>query len=153
MVADSATVRPSGLTAFDQSPTIKEEDKQMARPKKETPPKKEYQITLRMTKDLYDVLTADAKAARLPRTEYIRQLITNRHPIVKQEVVYDSEELLHVFRNLGNISGTLNQIARHLNFGGKMTNDMWKEVSGCIAQILHMRDQIKEMAGEYRGNS
>ena len=37
--------------------------------------------------------------------------------------------------------------------GGTMTNEMWKEVSGCIAQILHMRDQIKEMAGEYRGDS
>ena len=125
----------------------------MARPKKESPPPKDYQITLRMTKDLYDVLTADAKAARLPRTEYIRQLITNRHPVVKQEVVYNSEELLKVFRNLGNISGNLNQIARYLNQGGTMTNEMWKEVSGCIAQILHMRDQVKEMAGEYRGDS
>ena len=125
----------------------------MARPKKEAPPPKDYQITLRMTKDLYDVLTADAKAARLPRTEYIRQLITNRHPIVKQEVVDNSEELLKVFRNLGNISGNLNQIARYLNQGGSMTNEMWKEVSGCIAQILHIRDQVKEIVGEYRGDS
>ena len=125
----------------------------MSRPKKEKPPSKDYQITLRMTKDLYDVLTADAKAARLPRTEYIRQLITNRNPIVKQEVVYNSEELLHIFRNLGNISGNLNQIARYLNQGGKMTNDMWKVVSDSIAQLLHMRDDVKRLAGEYRGDS
>ena len=125
----------------------------MARPKKEKPPSKDYQITLRMTKDLYDVLTADAKAARLPRTEYIRQLITNRHPVVKQEVVYNSEELLHIFRNLGNISGNLNQIARYLNQGGKMTNDMWKVISDSIAQLLHMRDDVKRLVGEYRGDS
>ena len=105
-----------------------------------------------MTKDLYDVLTADAKAARLPRTEYIRQLITNHHPVVKQEVVFNSSELLIVFRNLGNITGNLNQIARHLNQGGQMTDDMRKSILDCIAQILQMRDQVKEMAGEYRGD-
>ena len=113
----------------------------------------DYQITLRMTKEMYDVLTEDAKAARLPRTEYVRQLTSNRHPVVKKEIVYNSEELLKIFRNLGNISGNLNQIARYLNQGGKMTNEMWKTVSDSIAQLLHMRDEVKRLAGEYRGDS
>lgn len=125
----------------------------MARPKEKLPPSKDYQITLRMTKEMYDVLTEDAKAARLPRTEYVRQLISNRHPVVKKEIVYNSEELLKIFRNLGNISGNLNQIARYLNQGGKMTNEMWKAVSDSIAQLLHMRDEVKRLAGEYRGDS
>lgn len=125
----------------------------MARPKKKLPPSKDYQITLRMTKEMYDVLTEDAKAARLPRTEYVRQLISNRHPVVKKEIVYNSEELLKIFRNLGNISGNLNQIARYLNQDGKMTNEMWKPVSDSIAQLLHMRDELKRLAGEYRGDS
>ena len=125
----------------------------MARPKKKLPPSKDYQITLRMTKEMYDVLTEDAKAARLPRTEYVRQLISNRHPVVKKEIVYNSEELLKIFGNLGNISVNLNQIARYLNQGGKMTNEMWKAVSDSIAQLLHMRDEVKRLAGEYRGDS
>lgn len=125
----------------------------MARPKKKLPPSKDYQITLRMTKEMYDVLTEDAKAARLPRTEYVRQLISNRHPVVKNEIVYNSKELLKIFRNLGNISGNLNQIARYLNQGGKMTNEMWKTVSDSISQLLHMRDELKRFAGEYRGDS
>lgn len=125
----------------------------MARSKKKLPPSKDYQITLRMTKEMYDVLTEDAKAARLPRTEYVRQLISNRHPVVKKEIVYNSEELLKIFRNLGNISGNLNQIAQYLNQGGKMTNEMWKTVSDSIAQLLHMRDEVKRLAGEYRGDS
>ena len=124
----------------------------MARPNKQLPPSKDFQITIRMTKDLFDVLTEDAKAARLPRTEYIRQLITNRHPVVKQEIVYNSEELLKVFRNIGNVSGNLNQIARYLNQGGLMTNEMWKDVTSCFGVLRHMRDQVKEIAGEYRGN-
>ena len=125
----------------------------MARPKKKLPPSKDYQITLRMTKEMYDVLTEDAKAARLPRTEYVRQLISNRHPVVKKEIVYNSEELLKIFGNLGNISVNLHQIARYLNQGGKMTNEMWKAVSDSIAQLLHMRDEVKRLAGEYRGDS
>lgn len=125
----------------------------MARSKKKLPPSKDYQITLRMTKEMYDVLTEDAKAARPPRTEYVRQLISNRHPVVKKEIVYNSEELLKIFRNLGNISGNLNQIAQYLNQGGKMTNEMWKTVSDSIAQLLHMRDEVKRLAGEYRGDS
>ena len=38
----------------------------MARPKKDIPPAKERQITLRMTQTLFDVLTKDAEAAKHP---------------------------------------------------------------------------------------
>ena len=69
----------------------------MARPKKQLPPPKDHQLTIRFTKDLYDVLTADAAAAGLPRTEYIRQLITNRNPVIKQEIVFDDPEILQIF--------------------------------------------------------
>lgn len=125
----------------------------MARPKKDIPPAKECQITLRMTQTLFDVLTKNAEAAKLPRTEYIRELITGKNPPVKYELVYNSEEILKIFRNLGNIAGNLNQIARHLNQGGTFDQELKNEVSGCIAQILHIRDDVKEMVGEYRGNS
>ena len=125
----------------------------MARPKKDFPPSKNCEINIRMTKDLYDVLTEDAKNAHLPRTEYIRRLITNRHPVVKHEIVFNDKELLTVFRNLGSISNNLNQIARYLNQGGAMTDTIQSEVSGCISQILHMRDLLKERTGEYRGDS
>ncbi len=124
----------------------------MARPKKKELPAHTSFITLRITSDLYEVLTADAKAAHLSRSEYIRQLITDHHPVVHQEIVYTNPELLEKLRDLGKIGSNLNQIARYLNGGGKFTEGMAKEVSACIAQLLRMRDVIKEMAGEYRGN-
>ena len=31
--------------------------------------------------------------------------------------------------------------------------ELRKEVSGCIAQILHIRDNVERLVGEYRGNS
>lgn len=125
----------------------------MARPKKELPPAKECQITVRMTQELFDTLTKNAKAAHLPRTAYIRKLIVGKNPAVKYELVYNSPEILKIFRNLSNITGNLNQISKHLNQGGHFSQDLKDEISGCIAQIHHIRDEVKEMVGEYRGNS
>jgi hypothetical protein len=124
----------------------------MARPKKDFPPVKSREIKIRFTEELFDVLTKDAEAAGLPRTEYIRRLITNSHPVVKQEIVFDSKELLEVFRNLGHYGSNLNQIARYLNQGGNMTNEMWKEIKDCVSEIYEIRDAVKGMAGEYRGS-
>lgn len=62
----------------------------MARPKKFIPPAKNREIKIRFTEELYDVLTNDALAARILRTEYIRQLILDHHPVIKQEVVFNS---------------------------------------------------------------
>lgn len=124
----------------------------MVRPKKKLPPPKDHQLTIRFTEELYNVLTSDAEAAGMPRTEYIRQLITNRKPIVKQEIVYNDPALLQVFRNLGRYSANLNQIARYVNQGGTLTNQMWKDIRECIAEIYNIRDALKEMVGEYRGN-
>jgi len=124
----------------------------MSRPKKELPPIKDRQLTIRFTEELFDVLTNDAKASGLPRTEYIRQLITNHHPVVKQQIVFQDDRILHIFRDLGHYGGNLNQIAAYLNSGGTMTNPMWKEIKDCIAEIYEIRDAVEEMAGEYRGS-
>ena len=124
----------------------------MARPKKQLPPAKDHQLTIRFTEELYNVLTAAAEAAGLPRTEYIRQLITNRKPVIKQEIVFNDPEILQLFRNLGHFGATLNQIARYLNQGGTMTNQMGKDIKDCIAEIYNIRDAVREMVGEYRGS-
>lgn len=124
----------------------------MARPKKQTPPPKTRQLTLRLTEDLFDLLTENAQKARLPRTEYIRSLILNHHPVIKYETVFDSAELLSIFSNLGKIGSNLNQIARHLNQDNPFEDSMKKEIQICITELYKMRDELKEQAGEYRGN-
>lgn len=124
----------------------------MPRPKKEFPPSKTKEINIRFTQDQYDVLTQDAEAARLPRTEYIRQLIANRHPVVRQEIVFNDKRILETLRNLGRMGNNLNQIAAYLNQGGTMNNKMWKEIKECISEIYVIRDEVREMVGEYRGS-
>lgn len=124
----------------------------MTRPKKQLPLPKDHQLTIRFTEELFNILTADAKAASLPRTEYIRQLITDHKPVVKQEMVFTDPEILQIFRNLGHYGANLNQIARHLNQGGSMTEQMEKEIRDCISEIYKIRDAVREMVGEYRGS-
>lgn len=124
----------------------------MARPKKSIPPAKNREIKIRFTEDLYNVLTNDALAAHIPRTEYIRQLILDHHPVIKQEVVFDSNEVLEIFRGLGNCRGNLNQIAKHLNQGGEPNGQVRKQVLDCISELYKMRDKLEEIVGEYRGS-
>jgi RNA binding exosome subunit len=126
----------------------------MSGKKKDFPPARTRAINLRITEDLYKVLTLEAEKSHLSLSEYIRILLTSRQPKVEQtyEIVFDSKELLEVFRNLGHYGNNLNQIARYLNQGGNMTNEVWKEIKDCVAEIYEIRDAVKEMAGEYRGS-
>lgn len=124
----------------------------IARPKKSIPPAKNREIKIRFTEELYNVLTNDALAARIPRTEYIRQIILDHHPVIKQEVVFDCTKVLEIFRGLGNCRGNLNQIAKHLNQGGEPNGQVRKQVLDCISELYEMRDKLEEMVGEYRGS-
>lgn len=122
----------------------------MSRPKKKIPPKKEHQISIRLTDDLYTAITEDAKKAHLPRTEYVRSLITDKHPVIHHEVVFDSEELLKVLGDMGKVGSNLNQIAHHLNGGGYFSESLEKEIKQGILALKNMRDDIKSIAGQYR---
>lgn len=124
----------------------------MTRPKKTIPPAKEYQITIRMTKELFDVVTKDAKAAKMPRTEYLRHVISGRTPTVKYELVFNDPQILKIFSNLSNITGNLNQIAHHLNAGRPWSDQLRTEVTDAIYEIREMRKELKERTGGYRGD-
>lgn len=118
--------------------------------KKSTAPAKEYQISLRLTKDQYDSITVDAVLAHLPRTEYIRQLITGKKPVIHEETVFDSTELLHILGDMGKIGSNLNQIAHHLNGGGEFNDSLKSEVLQAVIALYKIRDAVKALAGEYR---
>ena len=114
---------------------------------------KTKRVTVRMTETLYDVLETYAEKAGMTPVAYIRTLIVSKTPTVRYEIVYNSPEILKIFSDLGHVCGNLNQIAKHLNQGDAFTRELKQEVSDCIAQILHMRDDVQEVVGEYRGHS
>ena len=125
----------------------------MARPKKENPPTKERFIHVRVTEDLYDVIAKEAKEAHLSVSEYLRKLATDKRITLRKEVVFDNPERLSALSNLGKIGSNLNQIARHLNEGGSMNLSLRKELLQCITELRSIREDVKEMAGEYRGSN
>lgn len=124
----------------------------MARKKKTFPPTKEHFIGFRLTEDLYSVIADEADKAKISVSEYCRKVCTDKKLIIRQENVFNSQELLKALSDLGKIGGNLNQIARHLNDGGAFSQSMKKEVMDSISTIREIRENIKEMAGEYRGN-
>lgn len=123
----------------------------MARKKKEFPPVKERFIGFRVTEELYAIIEAEASQAKMSMSEYCRYLATNKRIILKKEKVFDNPELLSALSNLGKIGSNLNQIARHLNEDGSMNLSLRKEIMQCITELRNIREEVKEMAGEYRG--
>ena len=123
----------------------------MGRPKKEMPPSKGRKFTIRLTDVMYESLEQDAMKAGLSVSEYARELLLDHKPVVKQETVFDSEELLHVLGDMGKIGSNLNQIAHHLNGGGGWSGELKNEVLQGVIAIYKIRDMVREMSGEYRG--
>ena len=124
----------------------------MGRPKKEMPPSKDRKFTIRLTDVMYESLEQDALKAGVSVSEYARELLLDHKPVVKQEIVFDSEELLHVLGDMGKIGSNLNQIAHHLNGGGGWSGELKNEVLQGVIAIYKIRDMVREMSGEYRGS-
>ena len=125
----------------------------MPRPKKEYPPKKERFIGFKLTEDLYNVIVDEAEKAHMSVSEYCRKLATDHKVVVHQEVVFDSSELLKQLGDMGKIGSNLNQIAHHLNGGNPMYENLRKEIYRCITDIKEIRENIRKVTGEYRGDT
>ena len=124
----------------------------MAKPKKKCPPARTKEMKIRFTEDHFDLLTREAKAARLPRAEYIRQLTLDNRPVIHQELVFNDPQILKIFSDLGHCGGNLNQLAKHLNQGGEINQQVRDQIIECISELYEMRDSLSRLAGEYRGS-
>ena len=121
----------------------------MARKKKELPVRKRI-IHFRVSEDLYQVIEKAASGARLSLSEYLRELVLDRKPEVRYEVVFNDPKILQIFRSLGGCGNNLHQIARHLNQGGEINARLRTEVRECISEIYEIRDTLQNYVGEYR---
>lgn len=122
----------------------------MVRPKKDL--SKPNMLTLRVSDTELDVINGYAKKSGLSRSAYLRKTVIGKTPPIKYEIVYNSPEILKIFSNLANITGNLNQIAHHLNAGRGWTDDLRREVNEAIIEVREMRKELKELAGNYRGD-
>lgn len=123
----------------------------MVRPKKDL--SKPNMLTLRVSDAELDVINGYAKKSGLSRSAYLRKTVIGKTPPIRYEIVYNSPKILKIFSNLANITGNLNQIAHHLNAGRGWTDELRREVNEAILEVREMRKELKELAGNYRGDS
>ena len=106
------------------------------RKKKTLPPSKEQRITIRLTEYEYQVLKKECQLSQLSVSEYIRRLLLNREIPIYPVIIHDEHEILEELRKINKVGNNLNQIARHLNQGGVMTNSLALELRN-IAHHMH----------------
>lgn len=106
------------------------------RKKKTLPPPRQHRITIRLTEEEYDVLKKECQLSQLSVSEYIRRLLTNLEIPVYPIIIHDDKELIGEIGKLNKVGNNLNQIARHLNQGGMMTNPLAVELRS-IASYMH----------------
>lgn len=121
----------------------------MARPKKEKELKREHRVTLRFTDVEYEIITENAKTAKLPLAKYARLQALNKKVTAKYEIVADIPELKKLIAEFGKTGSNLNQIARHFNQGGIQTQEMLNSLRQCMAQIYEMKYAVLKMAGDF----
>ena len=121
----------------------------MARPKKEKELKRDHRVTLRFTDVEYEIITENAKTAKLPLAEYARLQALNKKVTAKYEIVADIPELKKLIAEFGKTESNLNQIAKHFNQGGSQTQEILKSLRQCMAEIYEMKYAVLKMAGDF----
>lgn len=62
-------------------------------------------------------------------------------------------QLKEITAQLAAIGNNLNQIARYLNSGGLLTDELRNDINARVEDVMEMRKKILTLAGDYRGDS
>lgn len=117
----------------------------MKRTKKNTSALKTKSIQVRMTDDLYGILSQDARGARLSVSEYVRMLLMGKRPVIQQEVIYNDPRILKALGDLDIVGSNVNQIAHYLNQGGPVTEDLCNDIRMNLEKLKKMRMEIHKL--------
>lgn len=124
----------------------------MARPKKESMIQRSHHISLRLTDMEYQIVEDAAKEQNLSRSDYIRKVLLDGSHSVTYEIVADIPELQKLTAEFGKIGSNLNQIAKYFHLGGARSKTMQDKIHECIAELFQLRNEVRKLAGDYRGN-
>ena len=100
---------------------------------------KEKKIFFRVSDSLYEVIAYSAKKSGLSISEFCRRAVLNQ-PIKKLPVIiHDEKEIAQALRNIDanikRLGNNLNQIARHLNQGGAITQQVLDDVEQELTKL------------------
>ena len=71
----------------------------------------------------------------------------------RMPIVAEMPQLKDITAQLAGIGNNLNQIARHLQTGGLLTDELQKDIKTCVENVMQMRKEVLTSVGDYRGNS
>ena len=125
----------------------------MARPKKEADARKSRHISLRLTETEYEVYKEFARRGGFTLSELIRLMMVNGKVSYRMPIVADMPQLKEITAQLAAIGNNLNQIARYLNSGGLLTDELRNDINARVEDVMEMRKKILTLAGDYRGDS
>ena len=125
----------------------------MARPKKEKDLRKSRHISLRLTETEYEVYKEFARRGGFTLSELIRRFLTNGKVSYRMPIVADMPQLKEITAQLAAIGNNLNQIARYLNAGGMLTDELRNDINARVEDVMEMRKKIVKLAGDYCGDS
>ena len=99
----------------------------MAKPKSEFGQKNKI-VCFRISQEMYDMISYEAGKCGISFSDYCRRALLNQPTKKLPIIIHDEREILQELRNINKLGNNLNQIARHLNQGGAITENVLKEI-------------------------
>ena len=112
---------------------------------------RKHRITIRFDDLEYENILSNAEEAGLSMSEYLRNQILHGKVEIHNHIVADFPKLEKLTQEFSAIGNNLNQLTRYFHMGGLKSKAMTDELTRCINEIMRMRKDVMEMAGEYRG--
>ena len=123
----------------------------MTRRKKPKDEIRNHLVTVRLDETEYMLVCDSAREAGLSLSEYFRRQAVYGNIEIHNHIVADFPKLEKLTREFTAIGNNLNQLARYFNTGGLRSKAMSDDLRRCLNEIMKMRKEVMEMAGEYHG--
>ena len=123
----------------------------MARPRRERELHKNKKIDFRLTESQYEIIEANSKRAGMTISEYVRRQSVYGTVKVSYPIVAELPALQKLTNEFAAVGNNLNQIARYFNMGGLQSKAMREDINSCIEEIMKLRKEVLEMAGDFHG--
>ena len=123
----------------------------MSRTKKDMILKQQRRITARFTETEYDTLKAKAEATHIPVSTFVHNAALGKQIEIRYDLSPSTPELSAMARSLGKTASNLNQIARHLNEGGSLTEGIANDIRQGIREIFAIRDELDSLKSSFKG--
>ena len=98
----------------------------------------------------YSIIKDSAEEAGMNISEYIRRQAVYGKVDIHNHIIADFSQLEKLTREFTRMGNNLNQLTRYFHMGGLKSQVMTDELTRCINEIMKMRREVMEMAGEYR---